>query len=253
MNRPNYQRSKSRYRKAAAVLALGVGAAVTLAPVRRAAACWFNPIIFDPSAMAEHVEEVNQLGQQIDLAIQQVAIQTLQLAHLSGNVAPSEPTMVSGLEGQLEASLYQTSSPANQLNMRYSADMSSASWQDFQSDEATWISDERQSLVENRQLQNQVYRDMPTAQQQVQRIVEASNAAPGETAALQAHNDLLAVASGELAKLQTLKMTRSRLHTEQAAREQSEQSFAAAEQGRVRSNWSNPAPSSESLSDPFGD
>ena len=64
----------------------------------------------------------------------------------------------------------------------------------------------------------------------------------GETAAAQAHNDLLAVASGELTKLASLKAVRSRLRTETQAREQSELSFAAAEQKRVRAGWENPAP-----------
>ncbi len=37
---------------------------------------------------------------------------------------------------------------------------------------------------------------MDTTTRQVQGIVDASNSAAGETAAIQAHNDLLAAASG---------------------------------------------------------
>jgi P-type conjugative transfer protein TrbJ len=106
-------------------------------------------------------------------------------------------------------------------------------------------------VVENRQLENQVYRDMDTTRQQVQAIVEASNSAPGETAAIQAHNDLLAVASGELAKLQALKAAHARLNTERQARQQSELSYATAEEGRVRADWSNPTPPSQTVVDPF--
>jgi P-type conjugative transfer protein TrbJ len=83
---------------------------------------------------------------------------------------------------------------------------------------------------------------MAVTRNQVQGIVQASNSAPGETAAAQAHNDLLAVASGELTKLASLKAVRCRLRTETLAREQSELSFAAAEQKRVRAGWENPAP-----------
>jgi conjugal transfer/entry exclusion protein len=68
---------------------------------------------------------------------------------------------------------------------------------------------------------------------------------------VQAHNDLMAVASGELAKLQALKAARSRLKTERLARQQSELSYAAAEQGRVRADWGNPAPPTGSVTDPF--
>ena len=130
------------------------------------------------------------------------------------------------MEGQLDSSLYSTANPASQLDTRYPADMSNATWAQYQSDESTWTDNQRQALVENRQLQNQVYQDMDTTTQQVQDIVDASNSASGETSAIQAHNDLLAVASGELAKLQSLKLARSRLKTEKLAQQQSELSYS---------------------------
>ena len=164
---------------------------------------------------------------------------------------PNIAGIVSGVEGQLESSLYDTPNPASQLNTRYPADMSNATWAQYQSDESTWTDDQRQSLAENRQLQNQVYQDMDTTTQQVQDIVDASNSASGETSAIQAHNDLLAVASGELAKLQSLKLARSRLKTEKLAQQQSESSYAEAERQRVRSGWDNPAPPTETVVDPF--
>jgi P-type conjugative transfer protein TrbJ len=233
------------------ILMLAAGCSLVFSPERRAAACWFDPIIFDPSALSEHVQQVARLGQQINAAIQQVENQVLELAHLNSGVAPNEAAIVSGVEGQLDASLYNTPAPADQLDTRYPADMSNVTWDQLQSDESTWTENERQALIEIRQLQNQVYRDMDTTRQQVQVIVGASNAAPGETSAIQAHNDLLAVASGELAKLQTLKAARSRLKTEKLASQQSELSYAAAEQSRVRGDGSSPAAPTESLVDPF--
>lgn len=220
-------------------------------PVRRAAACWYDPIIFDPQALVQNVQKVVQLVQQVESAAQQVQNQLHELAHLNSGVAPDVPAVVAGIQGQLDASLYSTASPGGQLDARFPADMSNVTGNQFQSDAATWTANQRQALAENRQLENQVYRDMDTTRQQVQGIVEASNAASGETAAVQAHNDLMAVASGELAKLQTLKTARSRLKTERLARQQSELSYAAAEQGRVRSDWDNPAPPTGSVTDPF--
>ena len=248
---PTLKKSKRFPHKTAAILALAAGGAMAFGPVRRAAACWFDPIIFDPSALVEHVQQVVQLGQQISAAVQQVQNQVLELAHLSPSVAPSVPAIVAGVQGQLDASLYNTPTPANQLDTRYPPDVSNATWGQYQSDQSTWTANERQALVENRQLENQVYRDMTPTRQQVQAIVEASNSASGETSTIQAHNDLLAVASGELAKLQALKAARSRLKTESLARRQSELSYAAAERGRVRSNWESPPPPTGSLADPF--
>jgi P-type conjugative transfer protein TrbJ len=155
------------------------------------------------------------------------------------------------VEGQLESSLYGTTNPASQLDTRYPADMTSATWEQYQSNESTWTDNQRQALVENRQLQNQVYQDMDTTTQQVQGIVDASNSASGETSAVQAHNDLLAVASGELAKLQSLKTARARLKTEALAQQQSESSYAEAERERVRAGWDNPAPPTETVVNPF--
>jgi P-type conjugative transfer protein TrbJ len=159
---------------------------------------------------------------------QQIANQVEELAHLDVSIAPNDSGIIAGIQAQFDTSLYHTASPGNQLDSRFPTDMSSATWTQYQSDETTWTADERQSLTENRQAENQVYQDMQTTQQQVQAIVDASNSAPGETAAVQAHNNLLSVASAELAKLQALKTARSRLRTEQLARQQSEAAFATA-------------------------
>jgi hypothetical protein len=173
------------------------------------------------------------------------------LEHLNLNVTPDVSAIITGVEDQLDFSLYGMPNPADQLDTRYPADMSNATWALYQSDESAWTEDQRQALAENRQLQNQVYRDMETTTQQVQGIVDASNSAPGETSAIQAHNDLLAVASGELAKLQSLRTAHARLKTEKLAQQQSELSYAQAERQRVRDGWDNPAPPTETVVDPF--
>jgi len=237
-------------RRGLAVLLLATGAAVVFLPARRANAFLFD-IVLDPIALVENVLKVVDLGEQIDAVVQQVENQVKELAHLNLSNVPNIAGIVSGVEGQLESSLYDTPNPAGQLNTRYPADMSNATWGQYQSDESNWTDDQRQSLAENRQLQNQVYQDMDTTTQQVQDIVDASNSASGETSAIQAHNDLLAVASGELAKLQSLKLARSRLKTEKLAQQQSESSYAEAERQRVRSGWDNPAPPSQTVVDPF--
>jgi P-type conjugative transfer protein TrbJ len=229
---------------------LATGAALVFLPARRANAFLFD-IVLDPVALVENVLKVVDLGEQIDAVVQQVENEVKELEHLNLSSVPNIAGIVSGVEGQLESSLYSTANPASQLDTRYPADMSNATWAQYQSDQSTWTDNQRQSLVENRQLQNQVYQDMDTTTQQVQDIVDASNSASGETSAIQPHNDLLAVASGELAKLQSLRVARSRLKTEKLAQQQSESSFAEAERQRVRTGWDNPAPPTETVVDPF--
>jgi len=237
-------------RRGLAALLLATGAAMVLVPARRADAFLFD-IVLDPVALVENILKVVDIGEQIDAVVQQVENEVKELEHLNLNTVPNITGIVSGVEGQMESSLYSTPSPASQLDTRYPADMSNATWSQYQSDQSTWTDNQRQALAENRQVQNQIYQDMDTTTQQVQDIVDASNSASGETSAIQAHNDLLAVASGELAKLQSLKLARSRRRTEQLAEQQSEASYAEAERQRVRSDWDNPAPPTQTVTDPF--
>jgi P-type conjugative transfer protein TrbJ len=239
-----------RQRKGLATLLIAAGVLAVLLPSRRANAFLFD-IVLDPVALVENVLKVVDIGEQIDAVVQQVENEVKELEHLNLSDVPNIAGIVSGVEGKLESSLYSTSSPASQLDSRYPADMSNATWTQYQSNQSNWTDNQRQALVENRQLQNQIYQDMDTTTQQVKTIVDASNSASGETSAIQAHNDLLAVASGELAKLQSLRLARSRLRTEKLAQEQSEASYAEAERQRVRSDWDNPAPPTQTVVDPF--
>jgi P-type conjugative transfer protein TrbJ len=239
-----------RHRKRWKALLIAAGALAVLLPSRRADAFLFD-IVLDPVALVENVLKVVDIGEQIDAVVQQVENEVKELEHLNLSDVPNIAGIVSSVEGKLESSLYSTSSPASQLDSRYPADMSNATWAQYQSDQSTCTDNQRQALVENRQVQNQIYQDMDTTTQQVKAIVDASNSASGETSAIQAHNDLLAVASGELAKLQSLKLARSRLRTEKLAQQQSEASYAEAERQRVRSDWDNPAPPTQTVVDPF--
>jgi hypothetical protein len=111
-------------------------------------------IVLDPSALVENVLKVADIGEQIDAVAQQVENQVKELEHLNLSAVPNIAGIVSGVEGQLDSSLYSPPDPAGQLDTRYPADMTSASWAQYQSNESTWTDNQRQALVENRQLQN---------------------------------------------------------------------------------------------------
>jgi P-type conjugative transfer protein TrbJ len=234
-----------------AVLA-GTGV-IVLAAGRPAQACWWDPVVFDPQALVERVQEVAQLVQQVETAAQQVQNQLREMAHLGGGVAPDVAGTVEGARTQLDPVAYGSSQAAEQLDAQFPMQMTDVSWGQYQSMCASWTDAYRQTLIENRKAEDAVYRDMDATAQRVRGIVEASNAAPGETAAVQAHNDLVAVASAEVAKLQVLKATRSRARAERLAREQSEAAFGAAERERVRAGWAAPVPPSGALGDAFGE
>ena len=139
-----------------------------LFPARRANAFLFD-IVLDPVALVENILKVVDIGEQIDAVVQQVENEVKELEHLNFNVTvPNISAIVAGVEGQLDSSLYSTSSPTSQLDSRYPADMSNSTWSQYQSDQSTWTENQRQALVENRQVQNQIYQDMDTTTQQVQ-------------------------------------------------------------------------------------
>lgn len=239
-----------RWRRRGWVALAAAGVAV-LAAGRPARACWWDPIVFDPQALVEHVQGVAQLVQQVATAVQQVQNQLREMAHTNSGVAPDVPGTVSGTRSQLDSSAYSALQPGPQFDAQFPMQMENVGWDQYQSMRAGWTDQYRQTLVENRKAEDEVYRDMDPTRQRVGAIVEASNAAPGETAALQAHNDLVAVASAELAKLQVLKTTRARAKAERLAREQSEIAYGAAERERVRAGWSAPAQPTGSLEQAF--
>ena len=218
-------------------------------PVRRANAFLFD-IVLDPANLVEHVLQVAQLAEQITAVVEQVENQVKELAHLNLNSVPNIAGIVSGVEGQLQSSLYDTPSPASQLDTRYPADMSNATWAQYQSDQTTWTDDQRQSLVENRQIQNQVYQDMDTTTQQVQNVVDASNSASGETSRFKPTTISW---PSPRANSPSCKPCESpdRAQDQKLAQEQSEASYAAAERQRVRNGWDNPAPPTETVVNPF--
>lgn len=236
-------------RRAVAVLA-GTGV-IVLAAGRPAQACWWDPIVFDPQALVEHVQEAAQLVQQVQTAAQQVQNQLREMTHLGGGVAPDVAGTVAGARSQLDPAVYGSPQPSEQFDAQFPVQMTDVSWGQYQSMRAGWTDAYRQTLIENRKVEDAVYRDMDATAQRIRAIVAASNAAPGETAAVQAHNDLVAVASAEVAKLQVLKAARSRARAERLAREQSDAAFGAAERERVRAGWEAPAPPSEALGDAF--
>ena len=234
-------------------MAAAVGVAAVLGPVRPASA-FLDFIIFDPAALAEHVEQVLQVAEQVEAAVQQVQNSVQELKHLGAKAAPNAAATASGLYQQFESDVYaSTTDTRGQLDQRYPTDQSAVTPDRYAAEQASWTGDERASLAENRRLENAVEQGMAAARDDVSRIVAASNAAPGETAAAQAHVDLVAVASGELAKLQALRTARSRLRTEELARDQSEQAYAAAQRSAVRDGWDAPAPPAGGLVPAFGE
>src|SRR6202162_2963293 len=92
-------------RKVLTVVFLATGAAMVFLPARRADAFLFD-IVLDPIALVENVLKVVDIGEQIDAVVQQVENQVKELEHLNLNAVPNIAGIISGVEGQLNSSLY---------------------------------------------------------------------------------------------------------------------------------------------------
>ena len=95
-------------------------------------------------------------------------------------------------------------------------------------------------------MQNQIARGQPTTAAQVAQAVQASQGAAGQTAAIQATNQLLATVSAQLTQLQNLLITQARAEQTLAAQAQATQAAANADRQRF---WNVSQPTSR-LSDP---
>lgn len=234
-------------RKAAILIA---AALLAMVPAARTDAFWggFDPIILDPQALAQHVQQVQQMIRQVAAAKEQIQNQLKSLADLAAQAkqAANIKGELTAVRSQFDTTLYGVRDTADQLAGRFPQKMTDATPEQFQSYEQTWTQEYRAALEENRRMHNAVYGQMADVRQQVAAIVQASNAAPGEKAAVQAHNELLADLSGELAKLQALRVSRLRTKVETLARRQSEAAYGAAQGEAVMQGIGNHAPPSSS-------
>ena len=227
--------SPFRRRRVSSLVWLGALAAGTLmlvdVPPARALFGGLDPIIFDPTNFAAHIKQFQQLVQQVQQAQTEIANQLKSLASLPKveTLTTALPQQFQQVKGQLHSAVYQAQDVRATLDQLFPRELPNLSSADYQQLQAQWTQSYRDALTENRQLENEVYRQMRPTSQQVQEIIAASNAAPGEKAAVQAHNDLVATLSGELAKLEMVRASRLRAKAEKSARLQSEDAYGRAQ------------------------
>jgi P-type conjugative transfer protein TrbJ len=114
----------------------------------------------------------------------------------------------------------------------YPSTMPGASLATTQSSLATWRQNNALALQQALQMQNQIAQGQPIVAAQVAQAVQASQGAAGQTAAVQATNQLLASVSAQLTQLQNLLITQARAEQTLAAQIQASQATGAADSQR---------------------
>lgn len=243
---------RSKWRKVALAGALTAGL-LTAAP---AMACFFGGVVFDPSNFVEHIFEVSTGLQQIARMENQLQNQERMLAGLGTNAWPGMAQSMQGVTLVLQnGGRFTSSDPAGQMAanepLSFGDGTQNPNASQMDTLRAAWDQDNRAGIFQNRQLENQVVAGVPADAAQINQIVAASGQAPGLTAAIQAHNQLLAGLSAQLGRIIALKAANDRLNTQLDAQDQSRQAYHAAVSQWVMHDWSSPA-NTQPVQDPFG-
>ncbi|GGL36125.1 conjugal transfer protein TrbJ [Caulobacter rhizosphaerae] len=169
--------------------------------------------VYDPAAVAQAIKQVQQGLAQVQALQSQLAQQTRMLQSLGVDVTGP----LRDIAGQATALLrqaqglgYQAASVSQGFADLYPNDLSGLSAQDLAQRLAAWSQSSRQTLQEAMQVQNQIVQAQDATGQAVVSAVSASQAAAGQTAAVQATNQLLAALSTQLTQLQALIITQAR-------------------------------------------
>jgi P-type conjugative transfer protein TrbJ len=223
----------------AVVAALVLGMSAT-APLPAAA----QMAVIDPAAIAQAVRQVTQQLQQIQQLQAQLTNQAAMLQKLGTNVTgplQSITSQATQLLQQAQGIGYNSQNVSQQYSQVYPANMQGMSFAQITQALASWQTNSRQTLQQAMATQNQIVQAQPATAKAVNGAVAASQSAAGQTAAIQATNQLLAALSTQLTQLQTILITQGRAEQTASAQAQAAQAAGTAESQRY---WNVQTPAS---------
>ena len=219
------------YATTAVVAALGLGMTATTPPPARA-----QMVVVDPRAIAQAIRQVSQQLQQIQELQAQLTNQAAMLQKLGTDVTgplQSITSQATGLLQQAQGIGYNSQNVAQQYNQVYPTNMQGMGFAQVIQALAGWQTNSRQTLQQAMATQNQIVQAQPATAYAVNGAVAASQSAAGQTAAIQATNQLLAALSTQLTQLQTILITQGRAEQTAASQAQAAQAAGDAEHQRV--------------------
>jgi len=198
----------------------------------------FGDIIFDPANFTKNVQQVVALLRQIEHAGEQIRQHRLMLAHLQASVA--EALALAGESFHVRLS----EDAGGSIEPRYPIGFptTTPAWLDVKRPE--WNAVQRQQLLHERDVVQQVHDQMQPTQNRLAVLIDASNGVnaapgkpPGQVAVAQAHEELLALYSGEIDKLLAIRSLRARRHADRLAERQSEAAYQQARRRDLMIDW----------------
>jgi P-type conjugative transfer protein TrbJ len=200
--------------------------------------------VIDLKAILQAEQQVSQGLTQIQRLESQLSNQAAMLQHLQTDITGP----IAQITGQATAILqqaqgigYGAQNVAQQYASLYPTTMPGATLASTQASLATWRQNNALALQDALRMQNQIAQGQPTTSAQVASAVTASQGAAGQTAAIQASNQLLATVSAQLTQLQNLLITQARAEQTLAAQAAASQAAGAADSQRF---WATTPPAS---------
>ena len=217
--------TKFKHRQMAAVAAASAAVAVTLIPAEPAHALFgVGDIVFDPGNFAQHLLILQQHAEQLIRLQQQVEAMETMLADWDFSRVDETLARMQQIHGTLD----DIAGSLGDLDGRFPE-----TWDDrdpttsLTPAQHQWRLDRRTRNEQTIELHQQVAESMAQTQDRVAAYVQQSNAAPGQLAAQQATNELIAVQVQQLQELQALEVAALRAEMELLAEETSEAEWSA--------------------------
>lgn len=169
--------------------------------------------VYDPAAVAQAIKQVNQGLQQIQALRDQLTQQAQMIAKLGVDVTGplgQIATEATQLLKQAQGLGYDALDLSRSFAQLYPSDLAGLSPKELAAKLAAWNQASRQTLQEAMAVQSQIAQAQPATSAAVRAAVSASQDAAGQTAAVQATNQLLAALATQLTQLQTLLISQAR-------------------------------------------
>lgn len=212
-----------------------LGTVVALALASPPPAAHAQMAVIDLNAIYQAEQQVSQGLTQIQRLESQLSNQALMLQKMESDfTAPvmAIQSQATQILQQAQGIGYGAQNVASQFTALYPSGMPGASLATTQASVAQWRQQNSLALQQALQVQNQIAQAQPTVATQVQGAVAASQAAAGQTSAIQATNQLLATATAQLTQLQNILITQARAEQLIAAQAQASQATGAADSQR---------------------
>ena len=191
-------------------------------------------IVFDPTNFGANVEQVLHTLEILSRLDQQIRNQYRML----------ENWRFTRLEALLVSmnSIRQTVAAGAHVDLagQYPIDAPSYAGLDAEAMEALkqrWLESQRAGVLHTQAVQASTISEMPGTQARLSEYVERSNAAPGQTAVLQAGNETLATLTAQLQNLQALEIAQTRTELEADAHRQAQAAFHRQRRDALMRDW----------------